>query len=103
MKPLLEAIERLTNPYALQERVYRNRVDEDAAEDIRTMAGYPPETVTPLYAPIPACNLHPGSCDCPLRSHGAMAGYPPDHRVSRRRCDMEVSAAPANAPSEAAE
>jgi hypothetical protein len=27
MTPLFEAIERLTNPYTLQERVYRNRVD----------------------------------------------------------------------------
>jgi hypothetical protein len=31
--PLFEAIERLTNPYALQERVYRNRVDEHAHLD----------------------------------------------------------------------
>jgi hypothetical protein len=29
--PLFEAIERLTNPYAMQERVYRNRVDAQDA------------------------------------------------------------------------
>jgi hypothetical protein len=29
--PLFEAIERLTNPYAMQERVYRNRVDSQDA------------------------------------------------------------------------
>jgi hypothetical protein len=29
--------------------------------------------------------------------------FAPRHRRGRRRCDMEVSAAPANAPSEAAE
>src|SRR6195256_3868097 len=33
----------------------------------------------------------------------AAKSYPKARRVSRRRCDMEVSAAPANAPSEAAE
>ena len=33
----------------------------------------------------------------------AAKSCPKAHRVSRRRCDMEVSAAPANAPSEAAE
>ena len=33
----------------------------------------------------------------------AAKSSPKAHRVSRRRCDMEVSAAPANAPSEAAE
>lgn len=32
--PLYEAIERLPNPYAMQERVYRNRIDsEDASLD----------------------------------------------------------------------
>ena len=30
--PLFDAIDRLTRPYEMQERVYRNRVDEDAAE-----------------------------------------------------------------------
>ena len=40
MKPLMDAIERLTNPYAMQERVYRNRAD---AQDARIQ-----ETVTPL-------------------------------------------------------
>src|SRR5206468_11469165 len=33
----------------------------------------------------------------------AAKSRPKAHRRSRRRCDMEVSAAPANAPSEAAE
>lgn len=27
MNPLFDAIERLTNPYAMQERIYRNRRD----------------------------------------------------------------------------
>jgi hypothetical protein len=47
LTPLFEAIERLTNPYAMQERVYRNRVDAPAhlddllitrADDTRRMA-----------------------------------------------------------------
>jgi hypothetical protein len=41
--------------------------------------------------------------DRALRIIEAAKSCPKAHRVSRRRCDMVVSAAPANAPSEAAE
>jgi hypothetical protein len=37
--PLFEAIERLTNPYAMQERVYRNRIDEQDNLDDLLIAG----------------------------------------------------------------
>jgi hypothetical protein len=53
--PLFEAIERITNPYAMQERVYRNRVDaQDANLDVSV---YDLELAEQGY-PVSATNDH---------------------------------------------
>ena len=55
VNPLMEAIERLTNPYAIQERIYRNRVDDNqarlqvlASARVNMVRDEQTETVTPL-------------------------------------------------------
>jgi hypothetical protein len=57
--PLFEAIERLTNPYALQERVYRNRVDTADAAMATLEARHGVTWFAPVHGdtPAPLCNL----------------------------------------------
>ena len=61
--PLREAIERLTNPYAMQERVYRNRADAQDACSPDSIAAHALATDATRHLLTPICST--GDCMAP--------------------------------------